>query len=188
MSKQYEKDFSSATSFLSNNSFFNNQKIVENKKENIDPISEEKEETKEEPIIETKETGRAENIKEEAPVPPVKEIKEEPLKTDIKQKEIKEQKKPKKEVSEPEQVMTERKTGKQRKSELFTRHTIIVRKEYLRFFQAMSRLNDNISLTDTLDAIFKYVIDNMTEEDVKKVKKKMNERLDIFNTLKLNEE
>lgn len=152
---------------------------------NINKIDNDINKVEEEKPIEKVEEPKVEIIEpKQEEAPQIKEIKEEPKVI----KEPKEPKKQKKETPGSEQVMTERKTGKQRKADLFTRHTIIVRKDFLHFFQAMSRLNDNISLTDTLDAIFRYVIDNMSEEDVKKVKKKMNERLDIFNTLKLNED
>lgn len=187
------------------------QIIEENKRENIDPLvrnnyteeQEQKDKIRTEEIID----GLSENV--------AKKVELENKIDDLAQKVSTEQKEGKKvdgkvekellkatselqkveqkseKLHEEHREIAQRRRGKQiapLKSEKFTRHTIIIRKEYLNFWQAMSRLNSKITLTDILDGIFKTIIDEMDESEKKEILKEVERKFKFFDKYGIGKE
>lgn len=90
----------------------------------------------------------------------------------VKKTQLKVRKKHKK-PKEEEPIVIEEKRGKGRpKNDLyrgFVHHTIYIRESYLKYFQALARLEEGWSLTNVLDAGFSYLIASTPKEDRERV-------------------
>lgn len=91
----------------------------------------------------------------------------------VKKTQLKVNRKYKKPKKKEEPVVIEEKRGKGRpKNDLyrgFVHHTIYIRETYLKYFQALSRLEPGLSLTNVLDAGFSYLIASTPKEDRERV-------------------